>query len=74
MPADPLVTAVDQMHDPGVSTLDLADHFCGPTVCPAVIGDVPVYFDNSHLTATYARTLVPYIEPALDHALHSSNR
>ena len=23
-------------------------------------------------TATYARTLVPYIEPALDHALHSS--
>jgi hypothetical protein len=59
------------MHDPGATTLDLADHICGPTVCPAVIGGVPVYFDNSHLSATFARTLVPYIEPALERALRS---
>jgi peptidoglycan/LPS O-acetylase OafA/YrhL len=71
MPADPLVAAVNDLHDPHVTTLDLADHICRPTVCPAVIGGVPVYFDNSHLSATFTRTLVPYIAPALERAVRS---
>ncbi len=71
MPADPIVAAVDQMRDPKVTTLDLADHLCEPVVCPAVIGAVPVYFDNSHLSATFSRTLVPYIAPALERAVRS---
>jgi hypothetical protein len=58
------------MQDAGVMTaaarqsggvpLDLTDHFCTPTVCPAVTGNVLIYWDNLHMTATYARTLVPY--------------
>jgi len=31
-------------------------------------GDL-VYRDNAHLTATYARTLAPWLEPALVKAL-----
>jgi hypothetical protein len=71
LPPDPLVTAVNEMDDPAVTTLDLTKYLCGPTVCPVVIGGVPVYFDNSHLTDTFCRTLEPYIEPAVERALRS---
>jgi len=68
---DPLVTAVNEMHDPAITTLDLTQHLCDATTCPAVIGGVPVYFDNSHMTDTFTKTLEPYIEPALERALRS---
>jgi hypothetical protein len=29
------------------------------------VGGVVVYFDGEHLTATYSRTLAPYLEPAV---------
>jgi hypothetical protein len=41
--------------------IDLTDYFCGPAVCPAVIGGVTVYRDTSHITSTYAATLTPFI-------------
>ncbi|GGB45157.1 acyltransferase [Flexivirga endophytica] len=50
----------------GVHTIDLTKYFCTATTCPAVIGGVTVYFDASHMTATYARTLTPYLEQKLD--------
>lgn len=50
----------------GVHTIDLTNFFCTATTCPAVIGGVTVYFDASHMTATYARTLAPYLEQKLD--------
>ncbi|MPZ12285.1 MAG: acyltransferase family protein [Kiloniellaceae bacterium] len=37
--------------------LDLTDRFCTDTECPPVIGNVMVYYDSSHVTATYMRTL-----------------
>lgn len=40
-----------------VSVVDLTDLFCGETQCPLVIGNVIVYRDAHHITATYARTL-----------------
>ena len=46
--------------------VDLDDLLCTPTRCPAVIGHVVVYRDTHHLTATFARTLVPYLEQRLD--------
>ncbi len=46
----------------GVHTIDMTKYFCTKTTCPAVIGGVTVYFDASHMTATYARTLAPYLE------------
>ncbi|BBH17402.1 acyltransferase [Nocardioides baekrokdamisoli] len=41
--------------------IDLTDFFCGPTICPAVIGGVTVYRDPSHMTSTFAATLGPYV-------------
>ncbi|MDJ0336529.1 acyltransferase family protein [Salinibacterium sp. G-O1] len=53
----------------GAAFLDLTDHFCDATTCHAVVGDVSVYSDDSHVTRTYARTLVPYLTPKLADAL-----
>ena len=44
-----------------VQVIDLTSYYCTATICPPVIGHVLVYRDPSHLTATYAKTLFPYI-------------
>ncbi len=49
----------------GVSMIDLTDRICIDSRCPAVIGDVLVYRQGSHITATYARTLSSNLEAAL---------
>ena len=46
--------------------VDLSDLICKPKSCPPVIGNVMVYRDGSHLSATYVRTLTP----ALGEAVH----
>jgi peptidoglycan/LPS O-acetylase OafA/YrhL len=48
---------------PGVQLLDTRPYFCTPTVCPAVVGNVRVYTDDSHITAMYMRTVRPLMEP-----------
>jgi peptidoglycan/LPS O-acetylase OafA/YrhL len=50
----------------GVHVVDMTRYFCTATVCPAVIGGVTVYFDGTHMSATYARTLSPYLADELD--------
>ncbi|MGB6022493.1 MAG: acyltransferase family protein [Ornithinimicrobium sp.] len=40
-----------------VSFVDLSDRLCDATTCPAVIGNVIVYSDDSHLTRSFSRTL-----------------
>jgi hypothetical protein len=71
--ADPAVDAAREVGGPDTTSVDLSDRICGPTTCAAVIGGVPVYKDGSHLTATYNRTLAPYLEPALVRAItHNS--
>jgi hypothetical protein len=62
------------MASDSVSTVDLTDHICGPNRCDPVVGGVLVYFDASHLTATYARTLARYLEPAMTGALEGASR
>jgi hypothetical protein len=47
---------------PTVTFLDLADHLCDDARCPAEIGNVLVYLDDNHLTASYATTMAPVIE------------
>jgi peptidoglycan/LPS O-acetylase OafA/YrhL len=44
-----------------VHLLDLTNYVCGPEFCPTVIGNVLVYHDAHHLSATYSRTLAPYL-------------
>lgn len=51
-----------------VHYVDLTELFCPDGFCPAVIGNVLVYHDNSHLTATYARTLAPFLGEELQAA------
>ncbi|MFE3461482.1 acyltransferase family protein [Nocardiopsis aegyptia] len=47
---------------PNITVLDLTDLFCGPDVCRPVIGNVLVYWDDSHIGATFMRTLAPELE------------
>ncbi|GGD20832.1 acyltransferase family protein [Nocardioides daphniae] len=62
---DPAVTAVQRIDAPGVVSVDVNDRICGPERCEPVVGGVTVYFDNSHLTATFARTLAPALDEAI---------
>ncbi len=54
---------------PTVAFLDLADAVCTTDRCPAVIGNVLVYLDDNHLTATYAATMAPLLEERVRAAL-----
>ncbi|GAA3330523.1 acyltransferase [Curtobacterium flaccumfaciens pv. beticola] len=51
----------------GRATLvDFTDLYCTEDVCPPVIGGVLVYRDSSHVTRTWAATLVPYLARAVE--------
>jgi hypothetical protein len=54
---------------PGVSTVDVSSSYCTATECPMVVGNVVVYYDSTHLTATYDRTLGPYLGAQLRRAI-----
>jgi peptidoglycan/LPS O-acetylase OafA/YrhL len=66
---DPLEQAARNLSAPGIRTVDMLRYFCTQTRCPAVIGSVVTYFDASHMTATYARTLAPYLDEPISAAL-----
>ncbi|WP_067437719.1 acyltransferase family protein [Nocardioides jensenii] len=61
VPNDALVNAAEKLDDPLVSVIDLTDYICGPKFCDVAVGGVGVYFDASHITATYAETLGPFL-------------
>ena len=44
----------------GVLVLDPTDQYCLADLCPGVIGNVLVYRNSGHVTATFARTLAPW--------------
>jgi peptidoglycan/LPS O-acetylase OafA/YrhL len=62
-----LAAAVKQT--PGSTYLDLTNFFCTHEVCEPVIGHVVVYRDVDHITATYSRTLGPYLGAAIAHRM-----
>jgi hypothetical protein len=49
----------------GVPVINLSDRICPGKSCPAVIGNMVVYRDYHHLTATFSRSLAPLIEAQL---------
>ena len=51
--------------------IDLTDAICPQAVCAPVIGNVLVYRQGSHLTATYVRSVAPRLQAALLDALAS---
>ena len=50
----------DTIESVGGRYIDVLALFC-TDICPSVIGDVIVYFDDDHVTQTYAQTLTPYV-------------
>jgi hypothetical protein len=52
-----------------VSFLDFTDYFCGVDVCPATVGNVLVYMDDNHVTATFLTTLSPIVDKQMSAAL-----
>jgi len=60
LPDDIAVTAADKAGN-GVSVIDLTDQLCDDRLCYALLGDVIVYRDTSHLSVEFARLLAPYV-------------
>ena len=52
----------------GAHLIDVTGEICPDDVCRAVIGNALVYRDKSHLSATFALTLSPWIERGLKQA------
>ena len=54
---------------PGIRTLSLLPYVCDADTCHTVIGGLVVYFDDHHLTASFSRSLAPYLGAAVQEAL-----
>jgi peptidoglycan/LPS O-acetylase OafA/YrhL len=67
---DPLASAATELAAGGldVTLLDFSETYCADDCFP-VIGGANVYRDQDHLTRTFAFTLAPFIESAIDAAL-----
>lgn len=61
---DPAAAMADALPD-NVTLLDLTGHVCPDGRCDAVVGNVLVFWDHSHMTATYAATLAPVMDESL---------
>lgn len=49
----------------GLFTVDMTEHLCFEQICPAVIGNVAVYYDQSHLSNHYVESMAPLLEAKL---------
>jgi hypothetical protein len=65
---DRLAQAAERL--PGAGVVMTGRFFCRDGFCPATIGNVLVYRDTAaHVTASYARTLSPYLVQAIQRVL-----
>ncbi|MDN4471641.1 acyltransferase family protein [Demequina zhanjiangensis] len=55
----------------GFGVLDMTDLFCTESSCPIILGDILVYRDDDHVTATFAEASAPVVEPAVLAALEA---
>ncbi|MCW2675515.1 MAG: acyltransferase [Modestobacter sp.] len=62
---DRLAEAAAAMQDDRVRVVDLTDAFCDERTCHQLIGGVVVYFDGSHVSGTFSRTLGQFIADQL---------
>jgi peptidoglycan/LPS O-acetylase OafA/YrhL len=61
LPHDQLVAAAHRLAGEHVRVVDMTKYVCSARRCPAVIGQVPVYFDYSHLSEAFVRTAAPLL-------------
>jgi peptidoglycan/LPS O-acetylase OafA/YrhL len=66
-PIDPAQALAPQF--PNMSFLDYTDAMCTATYCPAVVGNILVWHDFHHLSATFVRSLVPALTVDMQHSL-----
>ena len=67
---DRLAQAAERI--PGAVVIPTRQYYCRGDFCPATIGNVIVYRDTAaHVTASYARTLSPYLVEAIERALNA---
>ena len=64
---DPLLLAAART--PGVFVMDMSDLICNSTRCPAVSGNLLIWRDRHHLTATFVRSLKTAVAEQLAAAL-----
>jgi peptidoglycan/LPS O-acetylase OafA/YrhL len=65
---DRLAQAAERIR--GARVVNTRRFYCRQDFCPATIGNVLVYRDTAaHVTASYARTMSPYLVAAIEHAL-----
>ena len=55
----------DTLRRRGVTVIDPTPWFCTAVRCPVIVGNVLVYRDASHVTATYSRLLAPRLAHVL---------
>jgi len=55
--------------DEGISIIDPSYWVCPTDPCPVVLGNLEIFQDNSHLTATYAEAMAPIMASALARAI-----
>jgi hypothetical protein len=67
---DALVEAVRRSSD--ARLVDLTDIYCPDGLCVAIIGNVVVYQDEHHVTATFARSLMPILAERIGGSLPSN--
>ena len=65
---DSLVDAVKEVDLPKVTYANFDDLVCEPTVCRGANGGVITYFDKAHLSATYVRTMTPFMAKEIEAA------
>ncbi|SFC38585.1 Peptidoglycan/LPS O-acetylase OafA/YrhL, contains acyltransferase and SGNH-hydrolase domains [Nocardioides terrae] len=70
---DPLAAAARERGSDDVRVIDLNRFVCSKR-CSAVVGGVIVFSDFNHLSKTFSRTLVPYLEPAVEKLVSPSSR
>lgn len=74
VPVDPAADAAKALPLRGISVVDLNDYLCTLDRCQAVVGGVLAYYDGSHMTATFNRTMAPYLDEELQEALRKKRR
>lgn len=65
---DPMRNALKLM--PDVSLVDMTDYLCTKEACPIVIGNIVVWRDDHHLTATYSRMLASALGEQIERSLN----
>ncbi|WEV78888.1 acyltransferase family protein [Janibacter cremeus] len=66
---DPLVEAAKNLDHENVGHVSFDDLVCSSDRCRGVTGGVITYYDSSHLSATYVRTMAPYMAEPIEEAL-----